>query len=211
MNMPGFTAELSAYKTRSSYRIACGNIASEHSGLLPAQWTQSLPNTSFVIPPLPRGLCMPVLMYVCTLVRHPWLQRMCYTYIGVVCDYLARCPDGREKCGWSCCPPSATCFEGHCYDCPPPGRACVWESATGENRSGITCCDPTEECSRDRGCVCGPGTNRCGSKCCDVNEECVDGATCVLRCSPCREGQNLACIYCPISNRCLYSGETCSA
>jgi hypothetical protein len=132
MNMPGFNAEVSAYRTSNTYQAAYGTLAGNASAVA-----------------ILSGLNLPLVFVRPTLVTIPLgeiIDLRCYRWCYVICWVLGFvlgyghvecrntcrtacmrggadvCPPGQAPCGEGCCPIHKKCVDGQCIDC---GRPCM--------------------------------------------------------------------------------------
>jgi hypothetical protein len=165
MNMPGFSADASLYRTHYSYR-ATVLYSKSKTGFVQLQqgWLQY------------SGLWQPLLDALCRAVCNDE-RAECYLgcaissdreYCQCTCDNLYdicfagcsgrpralleecrrhRCPIGQAPCGERCCAPGEICVNGACVanPCVPPAVPCI-------NGPLVRCC--------------GPGAYCCGGACC---------------------------------------------
>ena len=161
MNIPGFTAGISVYKTKLHYRL--GVSASGVSPLSP-------PNSQTFVTP---AGCYPVKINDCPFPGSPAYLKQCCDQEGThgCCGGCWINPVD-SACG-ECCSLPATCCEGTCVQpgdpdpCGPGQKCCAGTCATS---------NPSSKCCTDVGADpehCG----HCGHKC-NQWQNCVNGECC---------------------------------
>jgi hypothetical protein len=152
MNMPGFTAEASLYRTSNTYQAAYSTWPGSSS----SEVNMSEANLSYIITPRtfpPLSIPPDYLRYAAC-----WLRTFfsciargvspgtCADLAEAVCGHhLLECPDGRDPCGGECCAINEICRDGRCIAvCPPDRRVCPERQDPGRFsccREGQVCCD----------------------------------------------------------------------
>ena len=163
MNMPGFTAETSAYRTGNAYRAVYGTLAGSASAVA----IPSSPNLSFVtVGPRPLGVVIGFICYVlCYTQCRAWGydHGVCRDACRDICTRPSVCPTGQTPCGEKCCAPGEMCLNGACVadPCvPPPGGYCCGGYGCFDAANSRCCID-----SRGLAYCCPNNLNCCPTGC----------------------------------------------
>jgi hypothetical protein len=143
------------------------------------------------------------------------------------------CARPTQVCDNACCGDDAECVTTGTATRSAPGsardvaveRVCLRRCPAGQERCGVFCCPPGEECGPDLRCRirCEPDRHRCedsdgGFSCCTDEQECCDGICCPdseecgpdLRCRPkCDENERRCDAGSGGSNCCATSQNCC--
>ena len=170
MNMPGFTAEASIYKTRRSYKAKA--LFSNRESTSEPMIYQSL-----YLPPhirLRDRVYSEFCEYGCTISYLKCLivndTHWCFPPYER-CIIACPCPDYRLRCRGVCCESDETCKDGVCisHSCGVQFEACPITP------DWVICCDPT----RGEKCCPGGGCFPANHTCCPDGSACQPGWNCV--------------------------------
>ena len=163
MNIPGFTAGISVYKTKLHYRLGVSA-----SGVSPLSSQHFQAANAFVTP----AGCDPVEVGSCPLGGPSYLKGCCDAEGFQGCCGGCWTTPVDSSCG-ECCPPGARCCEGTCLfpgdeDPCGPGWKCCAGTCAVNNPSSQCCTNVTEDPEH-----CGD----CGHKC-NQWQQCANGKCC---------------------------------
>jgi len=159
MNMPGFRADASLYKSTKTYSLASQAPGGMRTAGFQRVSPAALPQASHFLCLALQLSCQGGNQTACAL----WL-----TLCGGGRPSLF-CPPGQTQCGRQCCASNEFCSGGQCIPCPPGRTGCVND-----------CCAPGRFC-----CANGTAYRCChnGDHCCPIG----DSVTCCPRnyvCTP---------------------------
>jgi hypothetical protein len=214
MNLPGFSAEASLYKTRHSYR-GIGAYSRSESRYEPARRVDVRTPLSairdFILMMSQRWLCendcwikyREQIQCDTRCAFHedpPYCQCLCHKLYaeciagcyGLPPPSLPQCcPTGRTPCGEECCARTEICRDGRCVPvCDPGDIPCP---VPGSDPPTIACCSEGYKCCEEQGCCCPTERTCCGQYfadewvrvCCPNNYHCCKDSQALRRPAVC--------------------------
>lgn len=158
MDMPGFNAEASLYKSTGLYSMALQTADGTGEAVFPAAlFPAPSPLSGWIFVQCHLLAVMCILASIIVGDNNYFCRKLieqCSTHP----PSRRKCPDGRDFCGEECCASTEICLDGSCVPnpCPPDSQWCP----LGSN---FNCCKaPLGKCCPDAGCFpedytcCGP-------------------------------------------------------